>query len=112
MDSHSYSDHRIQPCIHYVETLPSVLQEMPWVHQVKHKVCVINCYRIDCFAVTCKCHCLVASMQLSDMSGLKEEVQKICQQQAIVERGLDCVKVVYGPAGQYIISVYDVNLIT
>ena len=42
MDSHSYSDHKIQPCIHYVETLPSVLQEMPWVHQVKHKVCVIN----------------------------------------------------------------------
>lgn len=58
--------------------------------------------------------CLVASMQLSDISGIKEEVQKICQQQAIVERGLDCVKVVYGPAGQRIISVYDtyVNLFT
>ena len=29
-----------QPCIHYVETLPSVLQEMPWIQHEKHKVCI------------------------------------------------------------------------
>ena len=54
--------------------------------------------------------CLVTSMQLSDIAGLKEEVQKICQQQAIVERGLDCVQVVYGAAGQSIISVYNMSI--
>ena len=39
MDFHSSSDgHEKQPCIHYVETLPSVLQEMPWIQHEKHKV--------------------------------------------------------------------------
>lgn len=107
MDSHSYNDQNIQSCIHYVETLPSVLQEMPWVHQVKHKVCVIN--RLDYFAVTITIF-LAASNQASDIAGLKEEVQGICQQQAIVERELECVKVVYGAAGQYIICVYDMSV--
>ena len=42
MDFHSTSHyHENQPCIHYVETLPSVLQEMPWIQHEKHKVCIV-----------------------------------------------------------------------
>ena len=107
VDSHSDNDQNIQSCIHYVETLPSVLQEMPWVHQVKHKVCVIN--KLDHFAVTITIF-FAASTQLSDIAGLKEEVQEICRRQAIVERELECVKVVYGAAGQYIICVYNMSV--
>ena len=29
-----------------------------------------------------------------------EDVQKICQQQAIVERGIACIQLVYGAAGE------------
>ena len=39
IDFHSSSDyHEIQPRIHYVQTLPSVLQEMPWIQHEKPKV--------------------------------------------------------------------------
>ena len=34
-----------------------------------------------------------------------EEVHKICHQQAIVGRGLECVKLVYGIAGEFSLSV-------
>jgi len=66
MDFHSSSDCREnQPCIHYVETLPSVLQEMPWIQHEKHKVFIqdIMCISgvaksvflvISCVAFGCK----------------------------------------------------------
>ena len=106
-DFPSSSDHEIQSCIHYVETVPSVLQDMARVHQVKHKVCVL--YRIDSFAIIiCVCvlytidlHSLVYFiMQLLDVTSLRKEVQNICHQQAVVEKGLKCVEIVYGAAGQ------------
>jgi len=39
IDFHSSSDyHENKSCIHYVQTLPSVLQEMPWIQHEKQKV--------------------------------------------------------------------------
>ena len=43
MDIHSSSDYNEnQPCIHYLETVPSVLQEMPWIQHEKHKVFICD----------------------------------------------------------------------
>ena len=96
VEFHSSSDHKIQPCIHYMETLPSILHEMPWIQHKKHNVCIqfsrdeILLILIFDSSVT---------LQLSDSVKL-EGVQKICHQQAIVERGLKCVQLVYGVAGK------------
>lgn len=69
-DFPSSSDHEIQSCIHYVETVPSVLQDMARVHQVKHKVSVLNrispslyvcvcvLYTIDLHSLVCFITCL------------------------------------------------------
>ena len=41
----------------------------------------------------------LVTLQLSDFVKLKD-VQEICHQQAVVERGLKCVQLVYGVAGK------------
>jgi len=74
MDFDSSSDyHENQPCIHYVETLPSVLHEMTWLQHVKHE---------------CK-----------DVIKSAKEVCEIWNQQGITGRWLACVQLVYGIAG-------------
>ena len=96
VEFHSSSDHKIQPCIHYMETLPSILHEMPWIQHEKHNVCIK--FSRDEILLILIFDCLVI-LQLSDSVKL-EGVQKICHQQAIVERGLKCVQLVYGEAGK------------
>lgn len=125
MEFHSSSDHKITPCIHYVETFPSVLQDMPWVHQEKHKVCacakqtqwvvlhsLVLLENVSPFLAIPVC--LVTSMQLSDVASMREEVKRICHQQAIVNRRFKCVQVVYGAAGQWLKlqRSTDVSLVT
>ena len=63
-DFPSSSDHEIQSCIHYVETVPSVLQDMARVHQVKHKVGVL--YRIGSFAIII-CVCVLYTIDLHSL---------------------------------------------
>ena len=49
-----------------------------------------------------QCSCLISSiaMQFSDVVHHMEEVQKLCHEQAVVKRGLKCVQLVYGSAGE------------
>ena len=95
MEFHSSSDHKIQPCIHYMETLPSILHEMPWIQQEKHNVCMLDKSMILLLLIF---DCLV-TLQLSDIIKLKD-VRKRCHQQAILERGLKSVQLIYGVAGE------------
>ena len=30
---------RASPCIHFIETEPSVLRDVPWIQQIVHQVC-------------------------------------------------------------------------
>ena len=60
MDFDSSSDyHENQPCIHYVETLPSVLHEMAWLQHVKHEVyihemtCISEVAKLDLLVILC-----------------------------------------------------------
>ena len=39
-------------------------------------------------------------MQFSDVVHHMEEVQRLCHEQAVVKRGLKCVQLVYGSAGE------------
>ena len=39
-----------------------------------------------------------------------KDVHKICHQQAIIGRGLTCVKLVYGTAGQHIVFIIVLSL--
>ena len=34
------SDETDAPCVHFIETGPSLLQEMPWLLRMDYKVCV------------------------------------------------------------------------
>ena len=47
---------------------------------------------------------LFVTQQLSDVLKL-EDVKKICHQQAVVERGLSCIQLVYGVAGKCMTAV-------
>ena len=44
------------------------------------------------------------AMQFSDVVHHMEEVQKLCHEQAVVRRGLKCVQLVYGSAGEWYVS--------
>ena len=49
--------------------------------------------------------CCLVTGQLSDVMKL-EDAQKICHQQAVVERGLSCIQLVYGAAGKCMTAVF------
>ena len=44
------SDEMDSPCVHFVETGPSLLQEMPWLLRMDYKVCAHVCVCV-CFEV-------------------------------------------------------------
>ena len=72
MDFHASSDHEIQPCIHYMETSSSILHEMPWIQQQKHKVCNVCC-RLRSECVIKEFRCYEAKIEESEKAGSRWE---------------------------------------
>jgi len=92
MDFDSSNDyHENQPCIHYVETLPSVLHEMTWLQHVKHEVCIqitfLEWRNVIFWSFYVQCTDVIESVK---------KVREIWNQQGIT----GTVQLVYGIAGQ------------